>query len=757
MEDLKKFKLNELKNILKKLELPTSGKKDELISRIRKHKPSKVKVDLKTIPDVNFIPTDNITFQDFINTHFKDYTLSKVSTDGDPCLSKSDKKEAFSYFKYQKFLIDYMSIHNSYKFSYTKSKGLLVYHGLGSGKTCTALGMAESSRYYLKDGEPEFRKVILMIPASLKQSPWVKELTGTCGPKRLENGSLYDINKYGYYFVHYNGKPFNQLESFQQLNPFDNSVIIIDEVHNFVNALSRNNQSDRYKLYKMIMNSKNSRLIFLSGTPIMNTPIELSFIFNMLRGKVIFPEEYEEFNKIYFRNGKFINKQLFQSKINGLVSYYRGATDDVFARKEVKKVFVQMSEHQYDLHKKINSFEEGLSKTTVKDVDSTGTSSNSKLKDVSEIEFFKRQYITMKRAIALKVRGNLRSILGITTSGTNEADEGTELFKVFTISNSNFAYPSKLIEDYSKIKVPGIVKIKPSTLTEISKEYKFNLEDCSPKMLSIYKNIISSKGPDLVYSKFKGPYGLGIFSEILKQHGFEEYNTKTKKSVSSLLNENKYRFALWTGDTSEQDKIKILDMYNDPKNIKGKLIKAICITQAGKEGISLMNVRQVHIMEPWWNINVLKQIIGRAIRICSHAMLPKSERNVKVFNYLSVYKDVETPDIFVTKVAIRKNKLETEFINLLQETSLDCYLNYNHNNVNCKRLIKHISLDETVFDFSDTPGLKRIEIDNKKYFVIGNKIYEYLPKDKLSIGKMPKELGLIRFKLDGSVDKHVFF
>ena len=60
-------------------------------------------------------------------------------------------------------------------------------------------------------------------------------------------------------------------------------------------------------------------------------------------------------------------------------------------------------------------------------------------------------------------------------------------------------------------------------------------------------------------------------------------------------------------------------------------------TQSGAEGISLKFVRQVHIMEPYWNNVRIEQVIGRARRIKSHIELPNKDRNVKIFNYVVKY------------------------------------------------------------------------------------------------------------------------
>ena len=69
----------------------------------------------------------------------------------------------------------------------------------------------------------------------------------------------------------------------------------------------------------------------------------------------------------------------------------------------------------------------------------------------------------------------------------------------------------------------------------------------------------------------------------------------------------------------------------------GYQCQVLMTTQSGAEGISLKFVRQVHIMEPYWNNVRINQVIGRARRIKSHMELPLKDRNVKIFNYVIKY------------------------------------------------------------------------------------------------------------------------
>ena len=93
-------------------------------------------------------------------------------------------------------------------------------------------------------------------------------------------------------------------------------------------------------------------------------------------------------------------------------------------------------------------------------------------------------------------------------------------------------------------------------------------------------------------------------------------------------------------------------------NRYGKHCKIMMISPAGAEGINLNNVRQVHILEPYWNEVRIEQVIGRAVRQCHHRDLPMNERTVDVFRYKMVRKnEKETSDEIMEKISRRKNNL----------------------------------------------------------------------------------------------------
>ena len=231
----------------------------------------------------------------------------------------------------------------------------------------------------------------------------------------------------------------------------------------------------------------------------------------------------------------------------------------------------------------------------------------------------------------------------------------------------------------------------------------YNLEALSPKYFKMLQNILMSNGKSFVYSQFRAVEGVEIFSRVLQANGYTKIelsddnlrqkittdnNTlqigkrvrikrddKTPEDDSLLsksyliedINDDVLtlldwdgveikkddvdlcKFALWTGSESVEARQTILDIYNATNNLFGNKCQILMTTQSGAEGISLTAVRQVHIMEPYWNNVRADQVIGRARRTNSHNELPVKMRNVKVYMYVIKYskEQLEEPERFI--------------------------------------------------------------------------------------------------------------
>ena len=200
-----------------------------------------------------------------------------------------------------------------------------------------------------------------------------------------------------------------------------------------------------------------------------------------------------------------------------------------------------------------------------------------------------------------------------------------------------------------------------------------SLAKYSPKYAAILQRILDAPGSSLVYSQFLDMEGIGIFRLVMDINGFapiEIVSTPngpafTPQTEASLRKgpKGQLRYMTFSGEEKEDVRRMALDVFNArfdelPGNLKkvlqesgftnnhvGQLARVFCITSAGAEGLSLKNVRAVHIMEPYWNDVRLKQVKGRAIRIGSHLELPEDQRNVSIYTYISIFSE----DAQVTK------------------------------------------------------------------------------------------------------------
>ncbi|RYX78577.1 hypothetical protein EON71_01055 [bacterium] len=191
------------------------------------------------------------------------------------------------------------------------------------------------------------------------------------------------------------------------------------------------------------------------------------------------------------------------------------------------------------------------------------------------------------------------------------------------------------------------------------------------KLRKILRRIKKCDGTVLVYSNFKEYGGIKTFVRFLEQHGFKNYEQHSG---------GKKRFAIWSGDQEYHLKEEVKSVFNRYDNRDGSSIKIILGSPSIKEGISLLRVQEVHLMETYWNQSRNFQIIGRAIRFCSHKDMPIEKRLVKVYIYLATHPEIKkTIDEHILKMAIDKQLINLEFEKALKESAIDCELFKNAN------------------------------------------------------------------------------
>jgi len=747
-----------------------------------------------TNPEQWIIPNQP-QFPSWITSTFIKYK-KEVPKDDD--VSCETKIERLTLFPHQRFIRDYLQYKSPYR-------GLLVYHGLGVGKSCSSIATAEMLINY--------KKVVIMLPASLK-SNYVTEIV-KCGNKYYDMKKHYwtfvqnmkvdyiskkvldankgvwvideskksnyndlsddeitslkrqigDIIKHNYSFINYNGVSEKDIkEKYTNPNFFDNKVVIIDEVHNFISGVS-NNSKITTSLYKLLMKSTNLKLILLSGTPIINTPNEIAYTINLLKGPqfiytlevnekdegvlstildnisqidtyqieikskisiihiTLLPNSFNKIhNKISFNDLNVLsNSQIIEGIINKLDSY--------------KVKTLKVSNSKYDI---LPTSNDDFNKFFVDEHDLTMMNKNLFMRRImGSVSHFvnndPRLYPTMSTINEEIPMSNYQyekyvnarkeeKKLELKKKSTSLFGKQISVYKTYSRSICNFVFPENINRPKPKdIKDLKNNKKKEEYLRQINVALKAltndhlskDLSTYSPKFKKMIENISKSQGTVLIYSQFSSVEGIEIISRCLDLVGYAEFKILYKNNEWNIdFDPNKKGYIKFKSDLNLDERKKneynniLLSIYNNdldnlPKyirsklgdtNLRGEIIKILFITQSGAEGISLKNVRQVHITEPYWNKNRIDQVIGRANRTCSHIALPKNERNFVVYTYTMIMTDKQlavkdnrtivsrydknmTTDQFVYNIANNKHKIINQFLECMKKASVDCSLN----------------------------------------------------------------------------------
>ena len=270
----------------------------------------------------------------------------------------------------------------------------------------------------------------------------------------------------------------------------------------------------------------------------------------------------------------------------------------------------------------------------------------------------------------------------------------------------------KRIMDYKDTKTPsekGQFEYKKGV------KHVFNNDEIA-KYSSKIKNICDSiynketnkvsEGIILIYSAYIDA-GIIPIALALEEMGFTRYGEKVKplfktppvpvvdirtmKPPTSKKDFKPARYIMITGDprispNNDADVKAITNSNNIFKednegnitDVSGEIIKVVLISQAGSEGLDFKAIRQVHILEPWYNVNRIEQIIGRGVRNFSHTDLPFSKRNVQIFLYgtLLENKEEEAADLYVYRISELKAIKIGKVTRLLKQTAVDCIINH---------------------------------------------------------------------------------
>jgi len=444
-------------------------------------------------------------------------------------------------------------------YEYLKNNwSILLFHKMGSGKTISSLYSA------LK-----FNKPIIIIGTKSSKKSFIDDF------EKLKQLTDIKINQSFEFYT------FNKAEKLMQ-SKFDllnDKIVIIDEAHHL--------RSQTVQMM-FIINSLSFayKLILLTGTPIINHPIDLCVLINIVKNKEVFTIDKDLFD-FYYVN-KNVNNNIDNQPMIGLKN---------------------VNEIQYKLSNCISFYEP-------EKID------NLKINiSYPEVPLNNEQMIEYKNYIVRLINPITKKIVHLDT------DINADIYNV----------------DFMTLDI----KKKNAFLTATRQlSNTINNESNTPKIKAIIENVIKGPKPVIIYSNFLSN---GIYP------------------ISVKLNEYGIIHKILKGTTSEEKMNKIINEYNERK------FDILLISSAGSESITLLNTRQIHILEPHFNEAKINQVIGRAIRYKSHDKLPINEQNIHIYNWVSIFPKIvqyKTADQYLIWLSKKKQTLNNLIINLIKKVSI---------------------------------------------------------------------------------------
>lgn len=604
----------------------------------------------------------------------------------------------------------------------TDSRGLLVCLMMGMGKSMVAI----SAAYDCLNPEGETKKVykpIILASKSLQENmrqtirKYIK-LRGVedphFAPAKLPQDDLERHIDKNFSFVTMNAiNMYKQLtyatqsEMEKKLNASYNKAygdiveqeanlegrfLIVDEAHNLFRAIT-NGSKNAIALYELIMSTRDMKIMFLTGTPITNDPYELSPCFNMLgskTGKSVLPDNYTDFNTYFVgQDGNIKNKEIFQNRLFGLVSYVDvhsrigqalgesfaksiGGTKIEFPEEKPTKIrYVHLSGQQWVYYQlaREREHQEDVKKSKAK---AKGQHYISKPKS-SGTSSYRVRSRQLSNFCPLGANGENSA-----TSANNTTEMTTDIKKITSWSSPKFeamledidAQQGELSIAYSQFtQLGGLLAFRNFLLSRGWEEYTPTVElyRKKPAVEVVGSETVGSKTAEIAKAEAEITEADEI--KIAETDAFTDLkNVKIGSAKAEEKPPQKpsarttRKFAYITGETVVESRTAIVNVFTDPDNKHGGKIDLLLLSASGSEGLDLKCVRHAMMMEPFFNDSRFRQFKSRAIRNDSHISLPPEERNVVPYIYIALPPKSELPEKYKNFAASREELLASKDI-----------------------------------------------------------------------------------------------
>ena len=718
-------------------------------------------------------------------------------------------KKEFILSENQIFLKNYISPDTFYN-------GIMIISETGTGKTCSAISIAEGFKKTLKN----INKKILIL-TTLKKN-FINTLYDFRKEKDKKNpedivqctGKAYDlgeeslyltfeqkkkeiykiINSY-YQFFGYRGfanhvinntgnwkgdeKDINEKIKKWISKEFDNRVIIIDEIQNIKTDKKFEYSKSIQPILEMIVKyGKNIKLILMSATPMFDRPDEIIFYINLLllndRRKIINKNDIFNSKDGSLKEGA---EDKLRNIFKGYFSYIRGEKPFIFPF----RIYPKESEiPNYNYYMNGNKIEDNKKIKFTKII----------LCEMSDIQNNTYNYYFNKKKAENLIINNQNILNNISNEEIENINEKNDMrllldltkisnivYPIINTSNIGSFYKNSLESEidngnggyYRSIKTIGTkkkIQYKYQSHAIFNKNVPFAdqkyISKYSIKFAKILETIKKSKGLILIFSQFieQGALPLAL---MLEQNGFDracsegedqlldfpyakeggkrrqicylcgkEFNSNNDHYNEKSINYHIPKIAkyiLCFGESKDIIKVKkeeALAKFCSDKNKNGEEIKIMIGTKVISEGLDFKRLRQVHILEPWYNLSRHEQIIGRAIRYYSHIDLPEEEQNVEIYQYASILNKLnksnkdklflrESIDLKNYRIAENKDIIIKNIMRIMKESAVDCILLKKENIIDSNKKVRQITSSGEILNISlqDKPFTSRCDYKEK--------------------------------------------
>jgi hypothetical protein len=563
------------------------------------------------------------------------------------------------------------------------TRSLLMVHGTGQGKSCTAIQIAEE--FIIR---PEFqdKRVLVIANPSVQENFKTqifdisrvsvdadgillsKQCTGRryldmiqrsqseslrytdkASQQRVMNLANKIIGEF-YEFVGYltfaniietqklTAKSKNDMDAWIH-KEFDNRLIIIDEAHNLKETSeTATNKLVAIAIEHILKTATGITLVLLTATPMYNTFEEILYYFNLFlwnerkleSGKLIKPSD------IFTDTGDFKDGQepLFRKWCQEYVSFVRGENPFTFPfRLPPPDELIAFPDRTTDIDNKPIKHQ--------------------------------RKYLTLTKSIVSSFQEE--AIKNLTVKAVTDSKlicvypENKSFRETFERTEGSYAYKGDAFLARSKI---ATFSSKFALITNILSK--------TTGIAFVYSNVVES--------------GAQLFAMCLEEHGFEPAtgNRLLKDTSGEVTRGANGKYVLFTSDSSDSEIKKLLIQLKRSENANGSDIRVVIASPKVSEGVDFRNVRQIHVLDPWFNMSRIEQVLGRGMRTCSHSTLPFEEQNCTVYLHVCRYADGsrETVDEYIYRTFVEEKGTKIAKIKrIVMESAMDCELQENINSL----------------------------------------------------------------------------